>query len=295
MFKYLLCLGLLLAGCGKCPYQYTTTDQPPQLPICFVPKKVKLALVLGGGGAKGLAHLGVLEEFEKANIPIDIIIGCSAGSLVGALYCDCPDSSYVRSVLEPMKVKSFININIFRAWYGLCQGESMAYTLNRCLEAKTFDQLKIPLLTVSTDLYSGELITIGGGPIVPAVQASCAIPIVFNPIELHGRVLVDGGVIDPVPVRIADLVDPEIIVAVDLRCLMDKCFPKGLLEIAKRTAKITLLWQSETCLQGADVIIRPHLDCYGTFDDSCHQLIYEAGKKAAQEMIPQILELLEKK
>jgi NTE family protein len=291
----LLCVGLLLGGCGKCPYQYDPLDTPPPLPVCYIPEKVKLALVLGGGGARGLAHLGVLEEFEKANIPIDIIVGCSAGSLVGALYCDNPDSAYVRSVLEPMKVKSFIDINIFRAWYGLSQGEAMCTTLNSCLEAKTFDKLKIPLLTVSSDLYSGELVTIGGGLIVPAVQASCAIPVVFSPIQLHGRVLVDGGVINPVPVRIAKLTNPDIIVAVDLRELLDKTFPTNMLHVATRSAEITLVWQSETCIKGADVIIRPKLGDWGTFDDNCHQQIFDAGRDAAREVIPQILALLAEK
>lgn len=284
---------LLFSGCS-CPNHYHPEENPPPLPVCYVPKKVKLALVLGGGGALGLAHLGVLEEFERAGIPIDIIIGCSAGSLVGSLYCDCPNAAYVRSVLQPMKTKRFIDINILKSWFGmgLSQGDTMARTLNECLEADYFHQLKIPLLTVSTDLYSGELVTIGGGPIIPAVQASCAVPLVFAPISLHGRVLVDGGVIDPVPVRVAKMVDPEIIVAVDLRCLLDKRFPNNILAVAERSADITLLWQSETCLRNADFVIRPALGAFGTFDDNDHQQIYDAGRSAALDVIPAILKRL---
>ncbi len=287
---------LLFDSCSH-PILYQPEENPPPLPVCFVPKKVKLALVLGGGGALGLAHLGVLEEFERAGIPIDIIVGCSAGSLVGALYCDCPNAAYVKSVLEPMKAKRFIDISILKSWFGmgLSQGRAMACTLDECLDADYFHQLKIPLLTVSTDLYSGELVTIGGGPIIPAVQASCAIPLVFSPISLHGRVLVDGGVIDPVPVRIAKMVDPEIIVVVDLRCLLDKSFPDNILGVAKRSADITLLWQSETCLHDADFVIRPDLGNFGTFDDNYHEQIYEAGRAAALEVIPSILDLMKMK
>lgn len=283
----LCCVCLFISSC-HCPYSYTPCEDPPPLPVCYVPQKVKLALVLGGGGARGLAHIGVLEEFEKANIPVDIIIGCSAGSLVGSLYCDCPNAAYVRSVLVPMKSETFVDVHLFKAWYGLSQGKGMSAVLSRNLEAKCFEQLKIPLLTVSTDLYKGELITIGGGPIVPAVQASTAIPIVFAPIELYGRVLVDGGVIDPVPVRVAKMVDPEIIVAVDLREMLECTCPKNIFDVAKRSAEISLVWQSEGCLNGADFVIRPRIGDCGTFDDKAHVQIYEAGRQAALEVIPLI-------
>lgn len=287
---------LLLGGCTH-TCQYKPLDEPPPLPTCFIPQNVRLALVLGGGGARGLAHLGVLEEFENAGIPIDVIVGCSAGSLVGSLYCDCPDAKYVRKVLEPLKSSRFIDIHILRAWFGLglSQGCAMTRILDQCLKANYFHELKIPLLTVSTDLYTGELITFGGGELVPAVQASCAIPLVFAPVKHHGRILVDGGCIDPVPVRVARMVDPEIIVVVDLRCLLDKSFPNNILGVAQRSADITLLWQCETCLHGADFIIRPKLDNFGTFDDCSHQQIYDAGREAALEVIPAIIERLKLK
>lgn len=284
---------LLLAGCTQTSL-YKPCDEPPPLPICHIPKKIKLALVLGGGGAKGLAHIGVLQEFENARIPIDIIIGCSAGSLVGSLYCDHPDACYVKTLVEPMRSKSFINIEILKSWFGLglSKTDAMTCILDSCLEANYFDELKIPLLVVASDLYSGELVTFGGGPIIPAVEASCAFPLVFSPVQLNGRILVDGGVIDPVPVQIAKKVNPEIIVAVDLRCLLDKSFPKNILGVAKRSADITLLWQSERCLEGADFVIRPELGGIGTFDDCPHQLIFDAGREAALKVIPSILERL---
>jgi NTE family protein len=296
MKPQLFCLLVLTFFCGcTCPYVYHPTDEPPELPQCIVPQKIRLALVLGGGGAKGLAHIGVLEEFEKANIPIDIIIGCSAGSLVGAVYCDTPNAAYVRSVLEPMEVESFLDINIFKAWYGLSQGHAMNRTLHRCIEAKEFHELQIPLLVVATDLYSGQLVTFGGGPIIPAIQASTAIPIVYSPVELHGRVCVDGGVVDPVPVRIAQHLNSEIIVAVDLRGLLDHTFPQNMFGIAKRSAEITLLWQSETCIKEAHVVIRPNLNNIGTFQKGLNEQIYEAGRQAAVEVIPTIQALLKKR
>jgi len=284
---------LLLEGCSN-PNIYRPEDDPPPLPVCFVPKKIDVALVLGGGGAKGLAHLGVLEEFEKAGIPVDIIVGCSAGSLVGALYCDCPDACYLKTLLDPISSKRFININFFRAFFclGLSREDGMTSVLDDCLHAKYFHELKIPLLTVSTDLYSGDLITFGGGEIIPAVEASCAFPFVFTPVCHHGRILVDGGCINPVPVRVAQMLEAKIIIAVELCSVLDKTFPRNIIGVASRSADITLLWQTERCLSGADFIIRPEVDNVGTFEDCPHEKLYDAGRNAALKVIPQILDRL---
>lgn len=280
---------MMLTGCC-CPNHYRIEEAPPSLPSCRVPVKPRVVLVLGGGGAKGLAHLGVLHEFQKACIPIDLIIGCSAGSLVGALYCDHPNPEYVMSVLEPMRTRKMLDINIWTARFGLSQGHSLQRVLKHNLSVKNFEDLKIPLLVVATDLCSGELVVIGGGPIAPAVQASCSLPFVFVPVELHGRVLVDGGVVDPIPARVARQLDAEFIIAVDLSSLLPKTFPTNLFGVAKRSAEITLLWQSETCLNTADIVLRPEVGHIGTFDDNCNRIIYEAGRAAARQAIPEILE-----
>ena len=284
---------ILITGC-TCPNKYFPQENPPPMPLCpEVNRPVRVALVLGSGGAKGFAHVGVLEEFEKANIPIDLIVGCSAGSLVGCLYADCPRYERLKSLLPLMNSNFLLDLNIWKARYGLCQGRSMRKFLCDNLQAKAFDELKIPFFTVATDLCNGELVAIGGGPIAPAVEASCAIPLVFAPVELHGRVFVDGGVIDPVPVRIASFFEPEIIVAVDLQNLLPRTFPVNLFGVAKRSAEINFMWQSESCIKGADVVIKPKLRDIGTFDDEYCNYIYYAGRAAARKAIPQIKELLE--
>jgi NTE family protein len=255
-----------------------------------------VALVLGGGGARGLAHIGVLQELEDAGIPIDIIIGCSAGSLVGAFYADTPNAEYVRSILEPMKSEAFLDICLWTARFGLSDGIAFRRVLEKNLRVRCFEELQIPLLVVATDLYAGQLVTIGGGEIIPAVQASAAIPLVYAPVQLHGRVFVDGGVIDPVPVRVAQQVDAEYVIAVDLGGLLPKTFPTNLLEVAKRSAEITLLWQSEACIEHADIIIRPSFDEEAScFSDDGHEAMYEAGRDAARQAIPIILEYLRNK
>jgi NTE family protein len=288
---------LLLISLVSCyaHFDYDLPDEPPPLPPCYLPARVRIALVLGGGGARGLAHVGVLEELENANIPIDIIIGCSAGSLVGALYADCQDADKVKSILEPLKTKDMLDIHIWRAKYGLSQGYLIKEILQKNLYARTFQELRIPFLLVTTDLSSAELVTIGGGPLIPAVLASCAVPFVFSPVKLHGRMLADGGVIDPIPVNTAKMVNAEIIVAVDVRCLMFRSTPTNLFDIAKRSADITLLWQGESCVSGADVVIQPNLGDIGMFDDQFNNIIYEAGRQAAREAIPKIMQLFDER
>jgi NTE family protein len=284
-------IGLFLNGC-MCPNQLIPCADPPPLPKCCMPERIRVALVLGGGGAKGLAHVGVLEVFEKANIPIDLIVGCSAGSIVGSLYADYPDAEYVRSVLEPMSSTTLLDINIFKARFGLSQGYSLVRVLRKNLNVNCIEDLSIPLVIVATDLKTGELVPFAGGPIIPAVKASCAIPLVFVPVPLHGRVCVDGGVADPVPAKVAKYFGAEFVIAVDLGGLLPPTFPNNLFSVATRSAEITLLWQSESCVRHADVIIKPQLEGVGTFSNNMNEYIIEAGRRAAREALPQILEHL---
>lgn len=286
---------VLFVGCC-CPQRYYPSDNPPPIPDALpFPKPVRLALVLGGGGAKGLAHVGVIEELENAGIPIDLVIGCSAGTIAGAIYCDDPSAQSLKRKLLRMKTSVLVDFDIWHARYGLCQGRSLRRFLDKNLEADTFEQLKKPFFVVATDLYSSELVTIGGGPLVPAIEASCAIPFVFVPVCLHGRAFVDGGVIDPVPTRIAEYFDPEVTVAVDLRGLLPQKFPTNLFAVASRSADITLLWQSECCIQDADVVIRPDLCGVSTFADKQNDQIYWAGREAAKKCIPEIIARLSAK
>ena len=166
--------------------------------------------------------------------------------------------------------------------------------LTENLEARYFEDLKIPLVIVATDLWSGELVPIGSGKLINAVQASCSIPLIFVPQNLHGRILVDGGIIDPVPVVVAKELNADLIIAVDLCELLPSTFPTNLFGIAKRSAEIAFLWQNQICTRHADVIIRPKMCQVGTFNDKMMGPLYEAGKEAAKAALPRIRELIAK-
>lgn len=289
----LLPLLFVLNSCG-CPHRLVPNDNPPPLPSFYVPEKIKVALVLGSGGVRGMAHVGVLEELEAAGIPIDLIVGCSAGSIVGALYADNPCSKEIKEAVLRIKSASLLDFNLRECRYGLCQGHSISKVLSEYVTAENFEELKIPLVVVASDLHSGELVTIGSGNIEKAVQASCSIPFIFVPEEYNGRILVDGGVVNPVPVKVARDLGAEIIIAVDLCELLPKTFPTNLFEVFIRSAEIAFLWQNQACSHRASVVIRPKTCDVGTFNDSMKKKIYEAGKRAAREKIPEIQEMLER-
>lgn len=289
----LLCAATLLSSCGS-SHHYCFYDEAPPLPDIQVPSHPKIALVLGGGGAKGLAHLAVIKQLNEAGIEFDMIIGCSAGSLVGALYADRLDADGIWESFFPVKRQSMLDICLWNSRFGLSQGKNIYEILDRHLEATTFEELKIPLYVVATDLCTGELCTFGSGPLIPAILASCAIPIIFVPVQHCGRILVDGGVVDPIPVRVARDLGAQMIIAVDIGGGLARDFPCNLLGVGKRAAEITLLWQAENCLEGCEIVIRPNLTGYGCFDDTHKNEIYEAGKVAALEAIPTIKKVLAK-
>lgn len=284
---------ILLVTSGCCPPNYhLLPSEPHPLPSFEVPERVRVALVLGSGGIRGMAHIGVLEELEEAGIPIDVIIGCSAGSIVGALYADNPCCEEIKETVWNIQTDSLVSFNWIYCRYGLSHGTAVHDILGACLNAQTFEELQIPLVVVASDLHTGELVPIGGGDIKSAVQASCSIPFLFMPCRHLGRVLIDGGVSSPVPVKIAHDLGAEVVIAVDLCELLSPTTPANLFEVAKRSAEIAFMWQNEGCTNCADIIIRPKTRGVGAFNDKLKGDLYLAGKKATQEILPKIRALL---
>lgn len=282
----------IFGGCTV--YRFIPSDGPLLLSSVCVPERIRVALVLGSGGVRGMAHVGVIEELIAAGIPIDLVVGCSAGAMVGALYCDNPDIDLLRQTVWNVRTDSLLDLDFWNCRYGLSQGRSMRKALNENLAALTFEELQIPLIVVATDLYSGELVPIGSGELVNAVQASCSIPLMFAPCEHMGRVLIDGGVVNPVPANIARDLGAEVVISVDLCELLPKTIPSNLFQIAKRSAEIAFMWQNDFCNLYSDVIIRPKTMGIGTFNDKMKWQIYEAGRKAAREKIPFLKKIISK-
>lgn len=285
----------LLSSCRGGIQNYN--DHNPALtqpmPVYAPPDKhYRVALVLGAGGARGMAHIGVLEEFENANIPVDLIIGCSAGSLVGALYAKNPNAKEIKCELAKMKKHDFLKMNLFLRCQALCFGYGLKRFLLKHLGDSCFEDLEIPLVVVGTDLKSGELLTFGSGMVAPAVHGSCAYPLVLSPVKLYDRVIVDGGVIAPIPVHVANEHYVDLVIAVDISTCLTKSMPTNLFGVAKRCTEIQYLHQSNVGCKCADIVIKPYLGNIGTFCDNYNEEMYWAGRAAAREAIPAILKAL---
>lgn len=293
----LLAGGMVMGGCAHGP-QPRFVLLPDVLPPVPPLNDIQVALVLSGGGARALAHAGVIEVLEENHIPIDFIVGSSAGSLIGALYADEPDAQQLRKKIIALNKWDLLDVHLASGvkmlWQlrGPVEGNALRYFLQQNMKAHNFHHLKIPLAVVTTDIHRGEAFVIRSGPLVPAVHASSAVPMVFSPVRMYGRTLVDGGVASPVPVEIAQRYAPKIIIAVDIGTSPDYGPVKNAYQLGVRSLHIAYYklayWQN---LQ-ADILIHPAIDEFGMFDDHANEDMYEAGREAALAAIPEIKRLL---
>jgi len=181
-------------------------------------KGLKFGLALGGGSARGLAHVGVIQVLEAYHIPIDIIAGTSIGSVVGSLYAAGASINQLEeAALSMKKSTTLFLIDLALPHSGLISGKRIEEMLSDlALEDKTFDNLEIPFATVATDVESGAKVILNQGKVIDAVRASISIPGIFTPVKYQDYYLVDGGVVDPVPVDVVQMMGADIIIAVSL-------------------------------------------------------------------------------
>lgn len=300
IFSLLLCIAMIVSSGCQGP-QPKLVYIPKVLPAAAPLKDLRVALVLSGGGARALAHAGVIEVLEEHHIPIDLIVGSSAGSVIGALYADNPNAEQLRKKIIALNKWDLLDVNftssvrMFWQLRGPVEGNALRCFLQKNLQADQFHQLKIPLAVVTTDIHRGDAFVIRSGPLVPAIHASSAVPMVFSPVLMYGRTLVDGGVASPVPVEIAQRFAPLIIIAVDIGTSPDYGPVTNAYQLGVRSLHIAYFklayWQN---LQ-ADVVIHPAIDTFGMFDDHANEDMYQAGKEAAITAIPQIKQLLAQK
>ncbi len=257
---------------------------------------IRIAVVLGGGGVRGFAHLGVLKAFEENHIPIDLLVGTSAGSIVGSLYADDPNSSKLITQLLLAKKSDLMDLRLFGKTGGLDDGYTMQKYLLDHLHAKDFKDLKIKFIAVATDLNTGRPVAISSGPIPPAVNASSALPPVFRPVDLYGYTLADGGASDVVPVNIAKRYHPQLIIAINVvQNPGDTIKKHSMFEVEKRYGLLRMKNFADYQAQLADVVINPEVGMSGTFDFSKRPELVKAGEEATLRAIPQIKALMKKK
>lgn len=261
-------------------------------PVTANAKPVKLALALGGGAARGFAHVGVIKALESQGIVPDIVVGSSAGAVVGALYAAGHNG------FELQKLAHRLDETRISDWSlpdrGVLKGESLQQFVNEAVGQRTLEALKKPFGAVATDLNSGDSIVFRTGNTGMAVRASATVPGVFQPVRISGREYVDGGLSSLIPVRAARDMGADVVIAVDISARPGGQPVRSTFDILMQT--FTIMGQSLARyeLQDADVVIRPRVGALGSTEfQARHDAILE-GEKAAQAALPQIREALKR-
>ena len=289
----LISLLLLAAGCG-------TTSQPPA-PVPAVPepvavtpppapKKVRIGLALGGGAARGFAHIGVIKALEAQGIYPEIVVGTSAGSVVGALYAAGNDGFALQKTAMEMDEASISDwaLPLFSKSSGVLKGEALQTYVNKAVKNVTMEKLKLKFGAVATDLNTGKPILFQRGNTGQAVRASSSVPSVFQPVKIGTHSYVDGGLVAPVPVRFAREMGADFIIAVNISTQADAQAAVSSMEVLLQTFAIMGQSINQHELKDADIVIQPALGKMGGNDFASRNLAIMAGEQAAAALMPQI-------
>jgi len=263
--------------------------------------KKKVGLALGSGAARGLAHIGVLEVLEREGIPVDMIAGASAGALVGALYAQGKSLSQIEELATSMswkKIAPLVDIALPRT--GFIGGRRIKDLVSSIIGDVKFEDLPIPFSCVAADIMTGEKVVINRGSVVEGVRASISIPIIFTVVKQKGRYLVDGGLVDPVPVSVVRQMGADFIIAVnvipdvkerihwvDKERAQDSKEPH-LFSVMMQSIYISSYSLVESSLEGADIVIEPRTAHIGAGDFLRARECIVQGELAAQESVLEI-------
>lgn len=298
MFRVLAIFFMLLIT--SCASRLAEVEIPELEPEPRKIENVRVALALGGGGAKGIAHIGVLSVFEEHGVPIDLIVGTSAGSIVGAMYANYQDSKLLYDTLVRLEKWDLIDVsildtvNFFNSLNGPIQGYYLQDFLIKNVSEYNIETLPIPFIAVATELKNGESYGFSSGPVALGVSASASIPPLFTPIQAYDKIFVDGGVLEPIPVLTAKKYNPKLLIAVDISTSGKELELENMLDVGNKSFYLTYYEFSRLQRMNADVVIHPNLTGFGIFDSSDNHKLYELGRQEALKQLPNILALLKK-
>ena len=266
----------------------------------------KIGLALGGGAAKGLAHIGVLDVLAKEGIPIDMIAGTSAGAAIGAIYAQGKDFGEIKKMaIDLGRKKSASLVDLALSKTGFIGGKKITHLLRTIIGGDIeFSDLKIPLACVATDVSTGEEVVIEQGSVLEAVRASISIPAIFTVVKWKGRYLVDGGLVNPVPVSALRGMGADFIIAVNVisdistRVHQGKKGTEGfkkpnIFSVIMQSIYIGTYSLARSCLEGADIVIQPQVAHIGFGELRRAQECILQGELAAQGSILEIKKRLE--
>ena len=269
----------MLAGCQSAPPLPPVAEPPVPPAPPPAPKPPRIGLALGGGAARGFAHIGVIQALEESGIRPDLVVGTSAGSLVAALYASGKRPAELLTLADAMD-ESAITDWAFPG-RGLIRGEALAKFVREHTGGRTIEQMALPLGIVATDLDSGAPILFQRGDAGIAVRASSAVPAVFQPVRIGAREYVDGGLVSPVPVRFARQMGAELVIAVDISAAPEGNATGDPMRMLLQTFAIMGRSINVLELRDADVVLRPRLPGVSGADFAARRRVIQAGREAA--------------
>ncbi len=280
----------LVLSCSSC----ATTPDPSAIETSEPPAtgilKPKVALVLGGGAARGFAHVGVIRALEQEKIPIDLIVGTSVGSLIGAIYAHDLNSFELEWTAFALEREHLFDFAMFAALtsMGPVKGDKLEEFVRSKVPVENIENLKLPFAAVATDLNRGTRVVLERGSVAKAVRASSAIPGVFNPVEHQGRLLVDGGVVDNIPIAVAREKGADIVIAVDISENVVNFNVTTLVDVVLQSVNIMFSENVGYKKKDADVLIMPAVGNVAMLDFTQKKRCMQAGIEAAQRAMPEI-------
>ncbi len=263
-------------------------------------KQLKIGLALGSGGVKGLAHIGVIKVLEENNIPINFIAGSSIGAMIGGFYSAIKDIKQIEEIALNSNRRQMLSLIDPSLRQGLIKGEKIRKFIERYIGETKFQDLKILLSVIATDLKTGEIVSISQGEVASAIRASISFPLVFKPVKWKGRFLADGGLSLPVPVEIVREMGAELIIAVNLDTNYftnrdDNKTNLSLYKIASNSINLLRYHLASLNVKEADIVVEPKFGVvhWDKFLDGRDIIL--AGEEAAKKMLPQLEELVRQK
>lgn len=285
----LIASSYLLLGCKTINILPTAQVEAPSS-AAKIPRKLKIGLALGGGAARGFAHIGVIKALESQGIFPDVVVGTSAGSVVGALYAAGNNGFTLQRQALEMDEAGITDwtVPIFAKASGILKGEALQDYVNKAVRQQPLEKLKISFGAVATDLQSGDPILFRRGNTGIAVRASSSVPSVFQPVSIGSHQYVDGGLVAPVPVQFTRDMGADFVIAVNISSQPESQTANSSLEILLQTFAVMGKRLNYHELKGADVVIAPALGSMRGNDFNGRNLAILAGEQAAFAVMPQI-------
>jgi NTE family protein len=267
---------------------------PPAVVAAPAPRKIRIGLALGGGAARGFAHIGVIKALEAQGIYPDVVVGTSAGSVVGALYAAGNSAAALQKMAYEMDEAAISDwaMPLFGKSSGVLKGEALQAYVNKAVQNRPMEKLKIPFGAVAADLKNGQPILFQRGNTGIAVRASSAVPGVFQPVVIGSHTYVDGGLVAPVPVRFAREMGADFIIAVNISTQTDAQAATSSLEVIMQTFSIMGQRINQYELKDADIVIQPPLGRMAGNDFGNRSKAILAGERATNAAMTQLKQKL---